>query len=76
MNTTQKAFGVREFCERNDICRDTFYAEVRTGRLRARKIGRKTIVTDDDERRWRDSLPILELAGGTEASLSGEGRGP
>jgi hypothetical protein len=42
--TDREAFAVREFCVRYGICRDTFYAEVRRGRLRALKLGKKTIV--------------------------------
>jgi hypothetical protein len=57
----RRASVVDQFCERNQICRDTFYKEVRRGRLRARKIGRKTIVTPEDEAAWKASLPLLEL---------------
>ena len=35
------------------------------GRLHARKLGKKTIVTADNERAWLKSLPPLRLAGGT-----------
>jgi hypothetical protein len=44
----REAFAVREFCERYGICRETFYQEVRRGRLRALKLGAKTIVLKTD----------------------------
>jgi excisionase family DNA binding protein len=59
--TARKAFAVREFCARHGVCRQTFYEEVRRGRLRARKLGKKTIVTAEDEREWLESLPVLDL---------------
>jgi hypothetical protein len=59
--TPKKAFTVPEFCERNNVGRDTVYGEIRTGRLRARKINRKTLILDVDEDAWRASLPVLQL---------------
>jgi excisionase family DNA binding protein len=41
--STREAFAVREFCKRFGICRDTFYSEVKRGRLRALKLGKKDI---------------------------------
>ena len=53
---------MREFCARNGICRQTFYDEIRRGRLHARKLGKKTIVTAENERAWLETLPPLRLA--------------
>lgn len=47
---------ISNFCARYDISRSTFYAEVQRKRLVARKIGNRTIVLNDDEAAWRDSL--------------------
>jgi excisionase family DNA binding protein len=55
------AFSIREFCARYGICRDTFYSEIRRGRLRAIKLGRKTIVLRSDADAWAASLPTLDL---------------
>jgi hypothetical protein len=52
---------VDEFCERNHICRETAYGQIRTGRLRARKVGKRTLIFTEDEAAWRDSLPVLVL---------------
>lgn len=58
----RQAFSVREICQRHGICRQTFYDEIRRGRLHARKLGKKTIVTAENERAWLESLPPLKLA--------------
>ena len=68
MDTTKEAFAVAEFCDRYGICRDTFYSEVKRGRLRALKLGKKTIVLKSDAEAWRNNLPPLKLA--TTARLS------
>ncbi len=38
--------------------RTTIYEEIRRGRLKARKIGRRTIILDEDLRRWLGTLPV------------------
>jgi hypothetical protein len=62
MNSTLPgASPISEFCTRNDICRDKAYAEIRAGRLIARKIGKRTVILHEDEARWRENLPVLSL---------------
>ena len=57
-----RAFTINEFCHRNNVGRTTAYAEIKAGRLRARRVGKKkTIITDDDEAAWREALPNLRL---------------
>ena len=60
--TSREAFAVREFCARYGICRDTFYNEIRRGRLRVRKLGKRTLILKADAQAWADSLPPLELS--------------
>ena len=60
--SNREAFSVREFCLRYGICRDTFYAEIKLKRLRAHKLGKKTIVLRSDAENWAASLPRLDLA--------------
>lgn len=46
--------------------RTKVYDEIRKGRLRARKIGRRTIILDADLKDWLASLPTREaMAKGT-----------
>ena len=65
--TNREAFAVREFCARYGICRDTFYSEVKRGRLRALKLGKKTIVLRPDADAWAASLPELRTVGREQA---------
>ena len=58
----REASTIDEFCARNHICRDTAYREIRIRRLRARKVGKKTLIFAEDEAAWRASLPELKLA--------------
>jgi hypothetical protein len=57
--STREAFAVREFCARYGICRQRFYDEIKRGRLRALKLGKKTIVLKVDAESWAKSLPEL-----------------
>jgi len=43
---------------RANIGRTTIYAEIRAGRLKVRKCGRRTVVLDADLRDWLASLPM------------------
>ena len=58
----QRALSVRSFCESVGIGRTRFYQEVKAGRLRVRKVGRRTIVTADDAEEWLSRLPGLHEA--------------
>jgi hypothetical protein len=51
------AFSVNQFCRRNDICRATFYSLLKSGALKAKKNGAKTIILASDEMAWLKSLP-------------------
>lgn len=50
---------VAEFCERYNICRPRFYELVRSGHLEALKLGRRTIITAEQERAFLAKLPRL-----------------
>jgi hypothetical protein len=58
----QRAMSIRAFCERYDIGRTSVYVEISAGRLRARKAGRRTIITADDAEEWLSRLPVLQEA--------------
>jgi excisionase family DNA binding protein len=57
MDIDQDAYSVEEFARRHGIGRTTAYEEIKDGRLVARKVGSRTIVTDEDARAWRVNLP-------------------
>ncbi len=50
---------IDEFSGRNGICRSKVYEEIKVGRLIAVKVGRRTLITLEAERTWRESLPRI-----------------
>lgn len=59
---TQRAMSIAEFCQRYSIGRTTAYQEIGSGRLRGRKIRKRTLIAQDDAEDWLRSLPIIEAA--------------
>jgi excisionase family DNA binding protein len=55
----QRAMSIAEFCERYGPGRTKTYEELKSGRLRARKIGKRTIITEDDAEDWLQRLPVI-----------------
>jgi hypothetical protein len=51
------ADSVERFAEKNAISRAQAYKEIAAGRLTARKVAARTIITREDAARWRRSLP-------------------
>jgi excisionase family DNA binding protein len=59
-NTTElgrRAYSITETCGLTGLGRDTIYAAIRSGKLIARKFGRRTLITDDDLRQFLAGLP-------------------
>lgn len=50
------------FCQRYAIGRTKAYAEIKAGRLKARKNGRITVITEADAQEWLANLPHLDTA--------------
>jgi len=55
-----RAFSIEVFCERFGIGRTSVYQEIKLGRLRARKIGRRTVILEDDAKDWSRRLPLMK----------------
>jgi excisionase family DNA binding protein len=53
----RRSFSIAEISQRNNIGRSTIYEQIAAGRLIARKVGARTIITDEDESDWLTSLP-------------------
>ena len=51
---------IAEFCERYGLGRTKAYEEIKSGRLRGRKIGKRTIIAEDDAEDWLRHLPAME----------------
>ena len=55
--TGRAAYSIVEVCARTGLGRDTIYSAIRSGKLTARKVGRRTIVTESDLHRYLETLP-------------------
>lgn len=58
-----KGSGIAQVCSELGIGRTFVYELIRSGQLRAVKIGRRTIVLSDDLNRYIAGLPTLQLDG-------------
>ncbi|TXN75096.1 helix-turn-helix domain-containing protein [Methylobacterium sp. WL18] len=56
-----KAYRVSDLVAEGLICRSTIYNLIRRGDLRAKKIGRATVVTADDWQAMLDRAPVAQL---------------
>jgi excisionase family DNA binding protein len=59
-NTTEtgrRAHSITETCSLTGLGRDTIYAAIRSGKLIARKLGRRTLITNDDLHQFLTGLP-------------------
>jgi excisionase family DNA binding protein len=57
------AFTIKELCDAYRLCREKAYGEIRARRLRAVKLGRKTLILRADAEAWAASLPELRTIG-------------
>jgi hypothetical protein len=57
----QRAMSIARFSEDYAIGRTTAYEELKSGRLRGRKIGKRTIISQDDAEAWLQRLPTLPV---------------
>jgi excisionase family DNA binding protein len=53
----QEAYSIEEFRTAFSIGRSVVYDEIRAGRLRALKVGARTLITRDDAIAWLRNLP-------------------
>jgi excisionase family DNA binding protein len=53
--------GIAEFCQRYAIGRTTAYEQIKKRQLRARKAGKRTLITEDDAEDWLNRLPAIEV---------------
>ena len=51
-DSAEGAISIKAFCERNHIGMTSAYAEIKAGRLIARKCGTRTLIAKADERAW------------------------
>jgi hypothetical protein len=54
---------IDEFAVKNRISRSQVYKEIASGRLIARKVNSRTIITREDAAAWRNALPKMPSVG-------------
>jgi hypothetical protein len=53
----KRARTVKQFCADYAVGKTLTYAEIKAGRLRARKVGFRTLILHEDSEAWARSLP-------------------
>ena len=53
------AFSMNGLCHAYQIGRTRIYEEIAAGRLRVRKVGRRTLILVEDAEEWAQSLPTF-----------------
>ncbi|MFY9838284.1 MAG: DNA-binding protein [Xanthobacteraceae bacterium] len=56
----EKSYSLDEFARENAIGLTTVRGEINAGRLAARKLGRRTIITAEDAKAWQERLPKVQ----------------
>jgi excisionase family DNA binding protein len=56
------AYTIKEVCSLSRVGKTTLYAAIGRGELVARKLGKKTLILEEDFRRWIEALPIIDSA--------------
>ncbi len=57
--TSKVVLSVKEFCQQAGIGRTKVYQEITSGRLVARKCGRRTIIPISELNNWLEKLPEI-----------------
>ena len=71
MNSFALAYSVRDAGLIACAGRTSVYEAIRTGELRAVKRGRRTLILDEDLRRWLQSLPPIAVKSSTQSLNEG-----
>jgi excisionase family DNA binding protein len=58
----RQVLDISEFCHAYHISRPSFYREVKAGRLRAVRMGKKVLIPLDAAKEWFETLPVLSVA--------------
>lgn len=58
--TAPLAYTIKAFCAAYQIGHTKTYKEIKAGRLKARKVGKRTLILTTDAETWASQLPTLE----------------
>ncbi|MGH1571921.1 excisionase family DNA-binding protein [Methylobacterium sp. P31] len=58
-NMEPLGLSVQQAAKSAGVGRTTIYEELARGRLRAKKLGRRTLILADDLKRWLEALPPI-----------------
>lgn len=58
----KRAYSIPEFCQLYELGRTKTYQEINAGRLKAVKIGSKTLIRADDAEEWLAGLKVAHDA--------------
>lgn len=61
---TRRAKSFRAWYEEHDLSRTTGIKEIKNGRLKALKVGKKLLITAEAEAEWLASLPLANPKAG------------
>jgi excisionase family DNA binding protein len=67
MEHIKRALSVEQAAKAAGIGRTLLFEEIRKGRITARKVGRRTIITTESLDAWLKSLPVKAGNGGSHA---------
>ena len=55
----RNCFSLDEFCFRNGIGRTTAYNQIKEGRLCPKKVGKRTLISREEEARWLSAASVF-----------------
>lgn len=53
------AFSIETAAQVASVGRSSIYEELKAGRLKAKKVGRRTVILADDLRAWLEAMPAM-----------------
>ena len=63
-----RTLSVNEFCQSFGVGRSTAFAEIKEGRLRARKCGKRILISENDAEDWLRRLPTITSSSNPEVT--------
>ena len=57
---TRYGYSINDIVKDGPCGRTKVYSEIKVGRLRVRKLGRRTIILPEDRKAWLESLPFKQ----------------